>query len=54
MRLHVPVEIRNRYDGAWTEGFQVTEETEWGYRVRRLCDDIVLPELFKPDEVRER
>ena len=53
MQLHAPVEVRNRYDGRWAEGFQVTEETEWGYRVQRLSDESVLPEVFRPDEVRE-
>jgi hypothetical protein len=53
MRLHVPVEVRNRYDGRWAEGFQVTEVTEWGYRVQRLSDKTVLPEVFPPEAVRE-
>jgi len=48
----VQVEVRSRYDGQWTAGFQVAERTEQGYRLRRLSDDTVLPVEFSPDEVR--
>ena len=46
------VEVRSRYDGQWTGGFQVAERTEEGYRLLRLSDDTVLPVEFSPDEVR--
>jgi hypothetical protein len=53
MQLHVPVEVRNRYDGRWTEGFHVVEERPTGYRLRRMSDDVVLPVEVPIDDVRE-
>ena len=52
MQLHVPVEVRNHYDGGWAEGFQVVEERPTGYRVQRLSDGAVLPEELPTEDVR--
>jgi hypothetical protein len=52
MRLHVPVEVRNHYDGRWDEGFEVVAERPSGLRLRRLSDGAVLPVEFPADEVR--
>jgi hypothetical protein len=52
MRLRVPVEVRNRYDGRWAEGFQVVEERPSGLRLQRLSDGALLPEDFSEDDVR--
>jgi hypothetical protein len=59
------VEVRNRFDGSWSAGFEVAEAlpplgAEAGtpagdgvaYRVRRLGDGSVLDATFRPEEVR--
>lgn len=59
------VEVRNRFDGSWSAGFEVAEAlpplaaeagTQAGdhvaYRVRRLGDGSVLDATFRPEEVR--
>jgi len=48
------VDVRNRYQGTWTRGFEVAESTEAGYRIRRLSDGSVLDELFSRDDVRRQ
>jgi hypothetical protein len=53
MRTHHPVEVRNRFDGEWNEGFQIIEERPSGYRLQRLSDGAVLPEEFPTQDVRE-
>jgi hypothetical protein len=52
VQIHVPVEVRSRYDGQWAAGFQIADRTEHGYRLRRLSDDTVLPGEFSPDDIR--
>jgi hypothetical protein len=47
------VEVRNRFDGSWTKGFEVAEVTETGYRIRRSSDASILPAEFTTDEVRK-
>jgi hypothetical protein len=46
------VEVRNRFDGSWSGGFEVVEEVDVGYRVRRRSDAAVLPGVFRGDELR--
>ena len=57
------VEVRNRFDGSWSTGFEVAEAVGAGgegdagrgptaYRVRRLADAAVLNGTFRPDDVR--
>ena len=46
------VDVRNRFVGSWSHGFEVAERVENGYRVRRLSDNTVLPDVFPVDEVR--
>jgi hypothetical protein len=46
------VEVRSRFDGEWTSGFEVAEVTDEGYRIRRLSDGTVLPSAFTGDDVR--
>jgi hypothetical protein len=55
----VPVEVRNRFDGRWSGGFEVVEAlTDQGagpnFRVRRSSDGQVLPELFSAEDVVRR
>ncbi len=53
MHSGVPVEVRSRYDGRWSRGFEIAEQTAPdAYRVRRLSDGSVLPAEFSPDDVR--
>jgi hypothetical protein len=47
-----PVDVRNRFVGTWSHGFQVAERVQGGYRVRRLSDDSVLPDIFPSEDVR--
>ena len=52
MHSGVPVEVRRRYDGGWSHGFEIAEETGRAYRVRRVSDGVVLPAEFAPEDVR--
>jgi hypothetical protein len=53
------VEVRNRFDGSWSTGFEVAEalpppegDTPAAYRVRRVADHSVLNATFRPDDLR--
>ncbi len=46
------IEVRRRFDGRWTRGFEVAEVGTDGYRVLRLSDQSVLPVEFPFPEVR--
>ncbi len=46
------VDVRSRYVGAWSSGFEVAEPVKDGYRVRRLSDGSVLPDVFTNEDVR--
>ncbi|HUY63384.1 MAG TPA: hypothetical protein VMV14_02580 [Acidimicrobiales bacterium] len=47
------VDVRSRFVGAWSRGFEVAEQVdEHGYRVRRLSDGSILPDVFEEDDVR--
>jgi hypothetical protein len=52
LRPGTKVEVRNRFDGAWTRGFEVVEVVKEGYRLARLSDGSVLPVTFAADDVR--
>lgn len=51
------VQVRNRFDGTWCDGFRVAEVVVYDadrpprYRLRRLSDDTVLPAQFGHDEL---
>jgi hypothetical protein len=49
----IPVEVANRFTGAWTPGFSVEAATENGYVVRRVSDGAVLPSTFDREAVRQ-
>ncbi len=54
MHSGVLVEVRRRYDGGWSHGFEIAEQTGPGsYRVRRLSDGVVLPAEFALEDVRQ-
>lgn len=46
------VDVRRRFDGAWAHGFEVCDQTDGGYHLRRLSDGAVLPVAFPPPDVR--
>lgn len=47
------VDVRSRYVGTWSRGFEVAEKLKGdGYKVRRVSDGSVLPETLSNDEVR--
>ncbi|HZM32482.1 MAG TPA: hypothetical protein VFB77_18420 [Acidimicrobiales bacterium] len=58
------VEVRNRFDGSWSTGFEVAEAVgaagedddagrgPTAYRVRRVADAAVLNGTFRPDDLR--
>ena len=46
------VQVRNRFTHNWSSGFEVAEPGEGAVRIRRLSDNVVLPLLFEPAEVR--
>jgi hypothetical protein len=48
------VEVRDRFTGAWSRGFELEAIVEGGYRIRRLSDGSVLPTVFLPEDVRPR
>ncbi len=43
--------VRNRFLGEWTTGFKVAEVLGDGYRIRRLSDDHVFPNVFAFEDV---
>ncbi|MDQ1444238.1 MAG: hypothetical protein QOI20_702 [Acidimicrobiaceae bacterium] len=47
------VEVRTRFAGKWSRGFEVAEVSAGGYRVKRLSDGSVLPAEFEADDVRK-
>lgn len=51
-RIGTRVEVRVRYDGTWSPGFEVAGIEDDGYRIKRMTDGTVLPSLFGDDEVR--
>jgi hypothetical protein len=46
------VEVRQRYDGRFSKGFEVAGQDADGYRIRRLSDGSVLPVSFARGEIR--
>jgi hypothetical protein len=50
------VQVRNRFDGNWVQGFEVAEVTETEhelqFRIRRRSDGAILPALFPEADVR--
>ena len=48
-----PVDVRSRFVGSWSRGFEVAERVaDRGYRVRRISDGTVLPDVFDEQDVR--
>lgn len=57
MEPGVRVEVRSRFEGHWSRGFELHETVDENgltrYRIRRRSDGTVLPTLFDDDDVRE-
>lgn len=47
-------EVRSRYRGSWSNGFEVEQTTGEGYWLRRESDRYLLPSPFVADDVRRR
>jgi hypothetical protein len=47
-----PVDVKNRYIGTWSRGFQIAAVVEAGYLIRRMSDGSILPDALCFDEVR--
>jgi hypothetical protein len=47
-----PVQVRDRFEFAFRSGFDVSETTDAGYRLRRRSDGVVLPVEFSVKDVR--
>ena len=47
-----PVQVRDRFEFAFRSGFEVSEATDAGYRLRRRSDGVVLPAEFALKDVR--
>jgi hypothetical protein len=45
-------EVWSRYSQSWTPGFDVVDETDWGYRLRRRADGAMLPTDIAKRDVR--
>jgi hypothetical protein len=43
--------VRNRFLGTWTGGFRVAEVFAEGYRLQRLSDNLVFPDVFPLEDV---
>ena len=52
LRRGTRVDVRNRFVCSWSRGFEVAEPEEHGYRLRRVSDGSVLPDVFDEDDVR--
>lgn len=48
------VQVRTRYHGSWSNGFEVDHTTSDGYWLRRESDRVLLPLPFVADEIRRR
>jgi hypothetical protein len=52
LRPGTAVEVRSRFDGSWSVGFEVADVEEAGYIIRRLSDGSLLPVPLPLDDVR--
>jgi hypothetical protein len=46
------VDVRTRYLGAWTDGFEVAMHLDEGCLIRRVSDGSVLPDAFDWSDIR--
>ncbi len=48
-----PVEVRTRFDNSWSPGFEVVDQDDDGYCLRRLSDRSLLPVRIPTADVRK-
>ena len=46
------VEVRSRFIGTWSRGFEIAEHRDNCYGIKRLSDGSLLPDGFDPSDVR--
>ena len=46
------IEVRGNFRGEWSRGFEIADETQDGYWVRRMSDHYVLPLPFAGRDLR--
>ena len=51
LRPGTRVDVRVRFDGSWSRGFEVDSVENGCYVIRRISDGSVLPVLFPADEI---
>ena len=52
MEIGTAVDVRNRFVGTWSHGFEVAEQVADGYLVKRSSDGSILPQVISRGEVR--
>ena len=52
LRVGDPVEVHTKYNDAWVAGFEIAEVVDGGYRVRRISDGTMLPNLTTETDLR--
>jgi hypothetical protein len=51
-RVGSRVEVRDRFQGSWSRGFEIAGEIAGGYTLRRVSDRSILPVAFPAHELR--
>jgi hypothetical protein len=46
------VEVKNRFVGSWSRGFEIAGSSSGRYLVKRHSDGSILPDEFDPAEIR--
>jgi hypothetical protein len=52
LRVGTPIEVRNRYLGDWSTGFEIHASTDEGCVIRRSSDGVILGGIIHFDELR--
>jgi hypothetical protein len=52
LRVGSRVEVRDRFQGSWSRGFEIAGVIPGGYTLRRVSDRSILPVAFLAHELR--
>jgi hypothetical protein len=52
LKIGLHVEVRDRYQGTWSRGFEISAIEDNGYRIKRISDGAILPGTFSTEEIR--
>jgi hypothetical protein len=52
MQIGDVVEVHSRFRGSWAGGFEIAEVERDGYRLRRVSDGALLPDLTAASDLR--